>query len=223
MPTEESQPRTPAADGPSYGEHVKPLISTLYQAVVGLGLLAVSIQYIQVAYQDAGVLADSTFWLRWLLLIGVLAFSCYCMLSYQATRFEGPSAPGRLLGMYGLEILHVALCAWMFAALAPLDSPGDGNPFAPVRTSLIIVTALTSIWHISVLAWYVAAPGSITKHRVSSLIHAAFAVGQGLLTLAAASLHGAVAEWFIGTAYVGAVLALFATQGMRSLRGAIVL
>lgn len=182
-------------------------ISDLILAVIALGLLVVSVEYVQVLTNNPDTLKNPEFWKRIALTSLVTAFTAYKFVAYSAY-FCNPSNCQRLAGLsewrivvlFLLDLVEVTLVAWLYAVMliGQLTSIGDEIISTDIElgaTTIPFLFLFLALWHLTVLLWYVVAQGDWSDRG----LHAGFAAAYLLAVLVLVSIDtarfGALADW----------------------------
>lgn len=218
-----------------YQSTLSPLIVQIILVVVALGLLDVSLDYVGRALHDIAILGEARFWQRVVLLLSVLAFTTYNLISYSTEAattaadagWNGTTrTPGRVVGLFLLDLLQVAVLGWMYVSLL-VGEPGEQAIRGADRLTLepihfVFIATLAGCWHVLVLLWHWVAGSrgeAMASHARFTLMFWLIAATAVLLPSGAWTWPGT--PWMLLAGFVGTVVVLFATRGRRVLSNAL--
>ncbi|WP_018871086.1 hypothetical protein [Thioalkalivibrio sp. ALgr3] len=208
-------------------------ISDLILAVIALGLLVVSVEYVQFLTDHPSTIRDPEFWKRIVLTALVTVFTAYKFVAYSAyfcnpdngARLAGLS-PRRIVVLFLLDLVEVTLVAWLYAILliGHLTSLGGREATISVElgaTMLPFLFLFLALWHLTVLVWYWVARGGYRD----MLIHLAFALAYlAMMTLLLATdtvRYKELFDWGAIAFFAGCVALLYWVKGIPDIRNAL--
>ncbi|QKK03479.1 MAG: hypothetical protein HND55_12890 [Pseudomonadota bacterium] len=215
-----------------YELRLAPIVSDLSQVVVSLGLISVSAGYVSAIIGDTSLLHTQAFWLRLVLLLATVSFTCYALLGYVADMTAGANttwaadtrSPARIIVLFLVDLVMLGLQGWMYGVLLVIDIADIGTTevarsFDFELTHLVMLAGLAAAWHATTFLWHLLA-GSPIRGQLSHLL---FLLAFGGLALAAAGWELAEpdGQWIWALAYTAVVLALFFTRGRTLVRQAL--
>lgn len=167
----------------SFYNRLSEKISDLILAVIALGLLVVSVEYVQFLSDYPSTIRDPEFWKRITLTALVTVFTAYKFVAYSAY-FCNPAnserlerlSPRRIVVLFLLDLVEVTLVAWLYAILliGHLTSLGGREATENVElgpTMIPFLFLFLALWHLAVFAWYLVARGG----RYNQFLHVGFA------------------------------------------------
>lgn len=208
-------------------------MSDLILAIVAIGILVVSVEYVQYVIDIPDALRRADFWKRVMLTVIVITFTSYYFIAY-ASYFSrshedqpmGAVGPHRTVAMFLLDLVQVMLTAWLYAVLliGNLTSAGEGAEVncLTVKFSLLgLIFVFMTIWHVTVLCWYVASRGAWRD----KILHVAFTSTYLLLAVSAyvAQAHSAPVglQWLFISAYFLCVVLIYHLKAIPDIKRAI--
>jgi len=215
-----------------YEVRLAPIISDLSQVVVSLGLISVSLGYVNAVLADPGVLSSGAFWIRLLALLATVSFTCYFLLSYVADMENADDtswahnsrSPSRIIALFLLDLLMLGEQGWMYGVLVLGDFSNFGEltsmqALAMKTGHFVMLAGLAAAWHATTLVWHLLA-GS--KHT-AQVTHLMFFGAFGILCLIATQvdLPSALAQFLWIGAFIAVVMTLFFYRGRMLIRNAI--
>lgn len=216
-----------------YEVRLAPLIADLSAVVVSLGLLSVSIGYVNAVITDPAVVQDLRFWIRVLVLMATVAFTSYYLLAYVVemkqddgdTNWAGGSmSPVRIIVLFALDLLMLAEQGWMYGILVlrdVTDANGDGNPLDMSAIHFMMLAGFAASWHLSAFVWHRLA----RSRRPSLYVHLGFFGYFALLTTIATIdgwMDSLAAQFIWSLAFLGAIVVLFFGRARNLVRNALI-
>lgn len=211
-------------------------IEDLILAIVALGILVVSIEYVQFFLDHRGNIDVYGFSQRLVLFFAVIVFTSYYFLAYSAyfccpqvdQSFNGLSAR-RMIVMYILELVQVTLATLPYAILligtltsAP-DKFSSGLTLDKVDISisldqLALLFIIMSAWHLVAFSWYSISFGDKSDRRLHLIYLVIYLVFYALVQWLGRALEVDIIEWILIVAYLMVVLSLYFTKGVKDLQ-----
>ncbi len=208
-------------------------ISDLILAVIALGLLVVSVEYVQFLTDYPGTLHNPEFWKRIALTSLVIIFTAYKFIAYSAYFCAPDNAstlaslgPWRIILMFLCDLAQVTLVAWLYAILliGHLTSAGDNSSTNEVTLGanvMLYLFGFMALWHLAVFIWYALARGQ----RYNKTIHGGFvlvyAIAVMILLLIEPSNDRAIMDWSAIGFYALCVLLLYRLKAVPDINKAI--
>ncbi|BCO31926.1 hypothetical protein TspCOW1_20290 [Thiohalobacter sp. COW1] len=209
-----------------YEARLAPIISDLTQVVVSLGLISVSLGYVNAVITDNSLLYSGAFWLRLVLLLSTVSFTCYSLLGYVADMEAGTDtgwaascrSPSRIIILFLIDLTMLGEQGWMYGVLLVADISDLGEaetlqPFSFQTVHFVLLALLAAAWHGTTFIWHLVA-GSRIQGQLSHLL---FLLAFGTLALLAAWWQPAdlFSQWLWALIYTAVVLLLFFTRGRK--------
>ncbi len=207
-------------------------ISDLILAVIALGLLVVSVEYVQIITDNPQMLKNPDFWKRIALTSLVTAFTAYKFVAYSAY-FCNPDNCQRLAGLsewrivvlFLLDLVEVTLVAWLYAVMliGHLTSLGDAivsSDIALGATTIPFLFLFLALWHLTVLLWYLVARGSRRDRRVHAGFMAAYLLAMMLLSLPDIDPIRELTDWLAIAFFAACVGLLYRLKAIPDIRAA---
>ncbi|WP_147291781.1 hypothetical protein [Alteromonas aestuariivivens] len=216
-------------------------IEDLILAIVALGILVVSIEYIQFYLYHRELNLDTHgFIQRIVLFLVVILFTSYYFLAYSAYFSHNDTDDNlsnlcslRLITMYILDLIQVTLAALPYAILliGTLSSaPDQFNSWKPgefiaLKISLNqmhLLFVIMMCWHLVVYAWYMVASGDQSSKR----LHLGYTACYVLLAMQSAyapqwAEKSPFFVWGLIGVYMLLVLSLYLSKGKQDVQRAI--
>ena len=209
-----------------YEARLAPIVCDLTQVVVSLGLISVSLGYVSALIGDSSLLGTGGFWLRILLLLATVCFTCYSLLGYVAdleakndTAWGGSSrSPSLIIGLFLIDLVMLGLQGWMYGVLVLAD-PGRTGTLALAPVHLVLLGLLAALWHATTFIWHLLSGSRLRSQRSHLSFCAAFLMLAGLaFFLQPISL---TQQWLWSIAYGLIIMVLFFTRGRTLVRSAL--
>ncbi|WP_017940428.1 MULTISPECIES: hypothetical protein [unclassified Thioalkalivibrio] len=208
-------------------------ISDLILAVIALGLLVVSVEYVQFLTDHPGTFVDPEFWKRIILALLVTVFTAYKFVAYSAyfcapdnaTRLARLS-PVRVILMFLCDLAQVMLVAWLYAVLliGHLTSLGgrEGATEVTLGDNMIqFLFLFMALWHVAVLLWYTVARGTWRDRAVHGGFAVAYLLAIGMLSLVDGVLSRQWTDWIAIAFYGACVVLLYRLKAIPDIRNAL--
>lgn len=208
-------------------------ISDLILAVIALGLLVVSVEYVQFLTDYPGSLHNPEFWKRIALTLLVIVFTAYKFIAYSAyfCTPDNDSAlaslgPWRIILMFLCDLAQVTLVAWLYAILliGHLTSAGDSSSTNDVTLGanvMLYLFAFMALWHLAVLIWYVLARGQGRNKTIHGGFVLVYAVAVVILLLVEPGRDRTIADWSAIGFYAVCILWLYRLKAVPDINKAI--
>lgn len=210
-------------------------IEDLILAIVALGILVVSIEYVQFYLDNKETINLIHFSQRLCLFFSVILFTSYYFIAYSAyftTKHISDSysnlSARRMVAMYINDLAQVTIASWPYAILliGTLTSAPDKisgiSSVADIDISITIeqinlLFIIMLLWHVTVIVWYIISLGDkrdVVIHGIYVVIYAALVMITNTL------MNYLVGEWiwvFI-LLYLCLVLSLYKTKGIPDIK-----
>lgn len=206
-----------------YEVRLAPIVCDLTQVVVSLGLITVSLGYVSAIINDSSLLGTGAFWLRVVLLLGTVSFTCYSLLGYvsdleadnDTVWASGSRSPSLIISLFLIDLVMLGLQGWMYGVLVVAGQ----TSLLPAPLHLVLLSLLAAAWHAITFIWHLLS-GSRLRSQCSHLTFCgAFLLLTGwALFLEPVSLSH---QWLWAAAYLFIILVLFFTRGRALVRGAL--
>lgn len=209
-------------------------IEDLILAVVALGILVVSIEYIQFFLDHKNNINYSAFIQRVFLFIIVVIFTSYYFIAYTAyfntkhieDNFK-PFSPRKTIALYLNDLIQITIASWLYAALliGNLTSAPDNVPEMPiiVTTSLLqTIFTIMFLWHLVVLTWYLMSSGSKRDkliHTIYSFIYLVIVIIINSMNIEKSNEY--IYVWYLLAFYFSVVISLYYFKGIYDMEEAI--
>lgn len=215
-----------------YARRIMPRVQEVILAVIGLGILILALNYMNLVTTDIAVLGVENFWKRVALVVLVIFFSSYIAITYGAySDDDGPAKKtvrriGGLFALFLLDLAQITFAASMFGVLYINDAAEVlAEPVCqqlhlaspclalPIYGQTMIF-AFGALWHVTVAVWYLVAEG-LGDRNVR--VHVGF--GASYVILIQAHLHlGWFGGWWAIAAFAIVILWVYLTQARHWLR-----
>ena len=208
-------------------------ISDLILAVIALGLLVVSVEYVQFLTDHPGTFADPEFWKRIALALLVTVFTAYKFVAYSAYFCDEANAarlaqlsPVRVILMFLCDLAQVMLVAWLYAVLliGHLTSLGgrEGATEVTLGDNMIqFLFLFMALWHVAVLLWYIVARGRWRDRVVHGGFAAAYLLAVGVLSLVEGAGQRGLVDWSAIVFYGACVVLLYRIKAIPDIGNAL--
>jgi len=219
----------------SFYAKVSSRIEDLILAIVALGILVVSIEYVQL-YLDH---PDSINWVifaeKMVLFLAVILFTAYYFLAYSAF-FQRQSThkrlrelrAGRIVALYMIDLAQVAIAALPYTVLLVgtlTSAPDEYSSDSVLKADHLGVTInhlqflfwVMLLWHIIVGSWYAVfarSRWSFGLHGVYVLVYIALLV---ILPFIQDNMESSLIKWCLILGYLFIVISLYVTKGRRDI------
>jgi hypothetical protein len=209
-------------------------IEDLILAVVSLGILVVSIEYVQYFLGHQGSIDLAFFAQRIFLFISVVTFTSYYFISYTAyfntKQIEEdfkPFSPRKTIVLYLNDLTQVTVSSWLYAALliGNLTSASSGSSTESIKITVSLMQTIFMImliWHLVVLVWYFMS-GSENRSKILHSIYLFIYVAiVFMITIIPSDLFNEFTYvWCLLISYFGVVLSLYYFKGIYDMEKAI--
>jgi hypothetical protein len=217
----------------SFYNKISGVMEDLIIAIVALGILVVSFEYIQFYIDFKNQIPTIDFAQRILLFLAVVMFTAYYFVSYSAY-FSNKNnhkscanySAGRMVIMYLLDLLGVTIASWLYAVLliGVLTSTPDNLPEKVTEMNLQITLndmntlfTIMFLWHTTVTLWYFAAQGDKQDKR----LHIMYVLAYFLLICCTAYCTDEFLVWLFIGIYIFLVLSIYYFKGIPDIKKAI--
>jgi hypothetical protein len=209
-------------------------IEDLILAVVALGILVVSIEYVQYYLDHRTTISYTEFSQRIALFITVVIFTSYYFIAYTAyfntKSIEGeflPLSSVRTVVLYLNDLAQVTIASWLYAALLIgnlTSAPNNSNvkSLAITIDLMQVVFFVMLLWHLVVVLWYFLSKANfrnIKIHSIYSLIYAALCAALQYINFDLSVEHLYV--WILIAIYFFNVISLYYFKGIYDIDAAV--
>jgi hypothetical protein len=200
-----------------YYDRISKRIGDLLLAVVALGLLLVSVEYIRFAQNYPEAVGNQEFWKRTIFTVLVIIFSSYNFIAYAAyfnveKKTRPLLNPVRLIFLYLTDLAQVTLTAWLYSIVLIGNITSAGSSPAAIEVGVdtfIYLFFFMLLWHLIVIGWYALSKGP----RAAMLLHARFAaayfIASAVLFLFDFPAYSNLIEWLCIIFYAVLIFAIY--------------
>jgi len=210
------------------------VMEDLIVAIVALGILVVSVEYVQFFLDHRDIINYADMAQRLVLFACVVLFTSYYFVTYSAyfinkknSVFFQELSAGRMIVLYILDLLAITTASWLYAVLliGTLTSAPDNLPAhaADIDVSInvsdmSVIFMIMLIWHFIILIWYFVSGGN----REDKSLHAMYTVLYvSLLILSGHVIQGGLIVWAYILCYLCLIVSLYVLKGIPDIEAAL--
>lgn len=215
-----------------YEVRIAPFISDLSAVVISIGIISVSIGYVNAILTAPDILFTSAFWIRFIALAATVTFTCFFLISYVAdldgahdTSWASESrSPSRIIALYLIDLLMLGLQGCMYGVIVLRDFSefGELGPSEALEMGelhFVFLAGLAAAWHLTTASWHLLARSLISAHTTHLIFCALF---TALMVVACFfDLDSPAKQFAWAGTFFTIVMALFFIRGRKLIKNAL--